>query len=529
MTTIRRRGGLFVASAAVCLVLLSSKTAMGQEANSLRGGRRSLISTNEELYYAELISNSRRLEGGEGGEEGGEEGGQEGEGGEGNNNNGEENGEKQEQQEQQYQEGNNNENQEKEENNDKNEEEGEQEQQQEAEEEVEQEAADEDAAEYNEEDVNEEGGADDDQSNFQNKVQDTVTNAQETMSELVDRFDEDVVNMWSTSPSEWNDELWKVFGVTAGIFTLLLSCILYVFCLCCKDDAEDRRYMETQEGGKRKKNHRGRLFNRMRTHDTDTVASGDDAEKPFVLIEDVENQGADDKSRFGPSTVYANSDAPPDVISPMSSKTGMTGKTGFDTHAGTPRSRHPMDDQTEYTMKTKRQKRGVFAETVDVWSEFLGFTKARSYNSSAFIKRPVPAEDDDIDETDDEITRRSKRRSSSKNSRKSRESRNSRQMRTGTYVAPMQEETEVVSAKSSTSASNKMSEMERVTAPTPVMSNVIAQAADKNSPRRTALMKTKNLLKSMGKNKPKIGNISSMESKEKSLASKNSKSSDKSM
>ncbi len=508
---------MFVATTAVCLVLLSSTTFVGAEANSLRGGHRSLISSdnNKNSYYAELIDNSRRLEGGGGGEGG--EGG-EGQGGEGQQgeNKGEENGEKQEQQQQQYQEGNNEgQDQQKEENNNKNEQEGEQQEQQQ-EEEQEAEEANDDAAENYEEEVAEEEAADDDQSDFVTNVQDTVTSAQDTLSGLMDRFDEDVVNMWSTSPSEWNDELWKVFGVTAGIFTLLLSCLFYIFCLCCSDDREE---LDKDGANQRrwKKNHRGRLFTRMRNGDNETVASEyTNADRPFVLIEDVENNGADDKSRFGPSTVYAKSnDELPDAISPMSSKTG---RTGWETRPASPRSRRPMaDDKTEYTMKTRKShhKNGVIAETVDVWSEFLGFKKQRSYNTEAFMKRQI-AEGDDIDETDDEMTRRSKRRSSSKTSRNSKNSTNSRHMKTGTYMAPTQEETGSVPATSSNA-----SDAERVSAPTPIMSNVIAKAEKNNSNRNTALVKTRNLLKSIGKSKNgKIGNSTSMESKEKSLASK---------
>ena len=105
---------------------------------------------------------------------------------------------------------------------------------------------------------------------------------------------------------------------------------------------------------------------------------------------------------------------------------------------------HEDDDQTKVTkasVKSPRKKKGVLNETVDVWSEFLGFKKVKSYNTLAFIKHR-PREDD----SDDDLTRmsrmsrsrssrtrigRTRRRSSSRAS-----SRRGRHMEAGSYVAP---------------------------------------------------------------------------------------------
>jgi hypothetical protein len=187
----------------------------------------------------------------------------------------------------------------------------------------------------------------------------------------------------------------------------------------------------------------------------------------------------------------------------MSSKTGRLELQRF---AGDS-SRAPINDaETQYTrssMKTRNTaKHGIFNETLDVWSEFLGLKQSKSYNTAAFFKRRETEEADDIDETDDEYTRRSKpRSSSSRNSSISQSSASrARHLETGTYVAPREEGIEH-----------------------PITPKMPPQP---NSPRRTALVKTRNLLKSIGKSKAnRIGNstsITSMDSKEKALSTKGS-------
>ena len=458
MATIRRPGGLFVATTAICVVLMSAMTFV--EAESLRGGRRSLIVSEKKSYYAQEIADTRRRL-----DEGGEDGGGE-----------DQDEEKEEEQEQQYQEGNNEEQGEQQEQN--NEEEGQQ---------------------VEEMEDNNEENADDDGSNF---VQDTFSNA-------MDRFDEDVEYIWSTSPSQWNNELWIVFAAVAGSFTLLLSCFFYMLCVGCSrndvvvgtaDDIKKRRQL---------RKHRGRLSSRMRNNDNDTVATEAD-DKAFTLITDVENNGTmEDKSRLGPTSVYAHTEnASHDCISPMSSKTGRLELQRF---AGDS-SRAPINDaETQYTrssMKTRNtSKHGIFNETVDVWSEFLGLKKSKSYNTAAFFKRRETEEADDIDETDDEYTRRSKpRSSSSRNSSISQGSSSmARRLETGTYVAPRDEGIE-----------HPITPM----VPKPMV------VAEPGSPRRTALVKTRKLLKSIGKSKVnRIGNstsITSTDSKEKALSTKGS-------
>lgn len=506
MSTISRKGGLFVATAAACAILLSSTTFEQVEANgadavvaSLRGGRRDLISTNTNNYYSEAI-NSRRLE----------------EAGEGEQH---EEGEGEEKEEQQNEEGNNN---------------AEEEQVNEEEEVEEEEAAEE------EDGPSQDNADDDDGSNWKSNVQDKYANVQDTFSNLVDRFDEDMEMMWSTSPSEWDEEFWKVFGVVAGTFTFLLSCILFLFCrICSGDHREEEPLIATKEEAdkraRKKWAHRGRLFARGRTNDTSTVGSGttgaddeEDDERPFVLIEDVtKNDSTDDKSKIttvgGTTTLYAEESA----LSPMTVRTGITGFTK-ETPAP-PAQSMSMDSETVMTKGTLKSGKtlntrksgksvpttagGIFNETLDVWSEFLGLKKHK-YNIKP-KKNVNKDEDDNINFTDDDMSRRRPRGRSSTTKSKI------YLMPTGTYVAVQSKSREsgeevepIISEDADSSGSSK-----RLMARTPVTSNASNLASNSSSdresksssPRRTALMKTKKLLKSIGggKNKKRTDSINS--------------------
>jgi len=171
----------------------------------------------------------------------------------------------------------------------------------------------------------------------------------------------------------------------------------------------------------------------------------------------------------------------------------------------------------------KEPRGGIINETVEVWSEFLGFKKSK-YNIPP--RAQTQDEDDDINLTDDEKTRRtsrsrmstssSKRRSPKKRSsseiplsRKSTNNTDERgQMRTGTYTKP-NESSSIDNEIGGETSSVAFPDDENV-AETPIMSNGTgtgtnhARMSKVNSPRRTALIKTKNLLKSFGNNKVKV-------------------------
>ena len=471
MATTRRRGGLFVATAAICFVLLSATTCV--EAESLRG---SLVASGNTSPYTQFIDNNRRRVegGGGGGGEGGGEGGQQGnEGGknEGNNKNEGQNNKNEGQEGQQQQEG---EQKNEGEQNNKNEQEGEQQQQQQEEKQQDQGEEDGQQNEANEEAEEEVAYQyddivySDDQSSDDFNMHDTVVNLQDDISNMLYRFNEDIVAMWSMSPSEWDDEHWTVLGITAGVLTLLLSCICCICCTCFGGNDE-----EIADASKKtpmqKKNHRGRLFNRMRETDADTVASG-------------ATEGADN------TQFHLLDDAVAMSRMPLS-----------------PKSAAPEDDDqtkaTKASVKSPRKKKGVLNEAVDVWSEFLGFKKVKSYNTLAFIKHRARDDDRYLD-TDDDLTRtsrmsrsrssrtrmgRTRRRSSSRAS-----SRRGRHMEAGSYVAPTE----------------SSSDRNRLGAQTPVITNTEPSSprstrSRSNSRTRGVLLKTRSILKSFSKDSTK--------------------------
>lgn len=540
------------ATAVACVVLVAmsaTKQTVVVEANltdaiatSLRGGRRALVPSDtankgKGNYYDNPIitsasTNTRRLEDGGAEEE----------------DNGEEEEEEEEEQEQQQ------------ENNY-----GEQEEEEEQQEEEEQE---EENAQNGDEAMDDDGNGNGGQS-------DTVSNIKESFQSFMDRFDEDVINMWSTSPSEWDDEFWKVFGIVAGVFSVLLSCIFYICCLCCSGSSDDENgkamIVGTQsEADMRSKNkrHRGRFFARSRSGDTETEGGDEtehtgrnttnDWESPFVLIEDVEKddtftQGSKLAAHLT-SPVYAQgSDGGDggenyDTLSPLSSNSktehgiGMAESTAaipspVSRSAATtiPTISQDYDDDAKGKALKKNSSvlqepsGGIVGETMDVWSEFLGFKKSK-YNM-----QPDDVvsgdEDEDIDLTDDERTRRTSRSgrvasSSSKRKSSSRKSvsrvksggdtttsqkltQNPGQMRISAYTSPVEVNstagsTDPITAEGTSSVATD----NKLTAETPVMSNSMHSKPTKTgtSPRKTALLKTKNLLRSFGSNGTKNKN-----------------------
>jgi len=507
---------LIVTAAAVFAVLLSATSLETVEANltgvvdtSLRGGRRALVPAGSSSYLSAPSIQSRRAEDADAEAEG----------------------------DQQQQE----------DNDDAAEEEQEEEQQEEEEEEV---AEEENANEMNNANMNDDGNAygNDDQS-------DIVTNVQESWGDLMNRFDEDVGDMWQTSPSEWDEEHWKVFGIVGGIFTILLSCVLYMCCLCCSGSDYDEKDMlvATQSQAderKRKKNaHRGRLFTRSQSGDTheDSLHNGHkNWESPFVLIEDVDKNDTFDQTALtnaGMSTAYTRGT---DIgMTPMSSKTDTM--NDFSTRAlASPASKHTtsipanptasIDDvETRASRATshgsrrrraqakrmlKEPSRGIVSEAVDVWSEFLGFKKSKYTLQPEMSKTEdhddvYHDEDDDINLTDDEKTRRKNRSrysassntSSQKKSKKSNDAEAPGQMRTGTYTSPEEVDMSasvdpVASEEALSSSTQKLSSIGKTTIDHPSLNSSSLhnnpRISKANSPRRTALLKTKNLLRSFG-------------------------------
>ena len=250
------------------------------------------------------------------------------------------------------------------------------------------------------------------------------------VADLRDRFESDVATMWNTSPGEWDEEIWKDFGIVAGIVVGLLAFLCLCCCCCCRsgNDGKDLNALTQEEADarrKKKRGHRGRFFHRNRSEDTDCSRSEHtDWSSPFVLIEDVEKddtfktQGSKSTTAIGgiaTSPVYTRGGASADVeadgyatLSPLSSNSKAEMQSPGNT-SGAPSVPNLNDDASGVNGKTLKKNSsvlqessgGIVGETLDVWSEFLGFKKTK-YN----IKADEIDEDSAIEETDDERERR---------------------------------------------------------------------------------------------------------------------------
>ena len=250
------------------------------------------------------------------------------------------------------------------------------------------------------------------------------------VADLRDRFESDVATMWNTSPGEWDEEIWKDFGIVAGIVVGLLAFLCLCCCCCCRsgNDGKDLNALTQEEADarrKKKRGHRGRFFHRNRSEDTDCSRSEHtDWSSPFVLIEDVEKddtfktQGSKSTTAIGgiaTSPVYTRGGASADVeadgyatLSPLSSNSKAEMQSPGNT-SGAPSVPNLNDDASGANGKTLKKNSsvlqessgGIVGETLDVWSEFLGFKKTK-YN----IKADEIDEDSAIEETDDERERR---------------------------------------------------------------------------------------------------------------------------
>jgi hypothetical protein len=405
------------------------------------------------------------------------------------------------------------------------------------------------------------------------------------IADLRDRFDSDVVTMWNTSPGEWDEEIWKDFGIVAGIIVGLLAFLCLCCCCCCRggggNNGKELNAITQEEADarrKKKRGHRGRFFHRNRSEDTDCSRSEHtDYTSPFVLIEDVEKDDTfkthGSKSTAGvggtaTSPVYGRGGASADIdgdayatLSPLSSNSKTTMQSPG-ARLAVPSLNEDDDGANGKTLKKnssvlQEPSGGIVGETVDVWSEFLGFKKTK-YN----MKTTEVDEDSAIDETDDERERRggvrigrssarSRRKSSSKKDivvvSNSDETNTSKKLMgsvgsvhtdtvadvvdvaaavstTGTTgagsisgeAADTTANIEGTSAPSSTTSTN--SSINKMTTETPIMSNAKSSTKSPRHSSRKNFLKTKNLLRSFGSgNKIKTNNNKEQDSKEESL------------
>ena len=308
-------------------------------------------------------------------------------------------------------------------NNNENNEEEEQEEEAEEEEEQEEEQGEEDKEEE-QEDQNRNGS--EDEANNENNDAAGEGYFDELVSNMKNRFESDVASMWKTSPSEWDGEIWKDFGIFLGIVAGLMTLFCLCCCLCCRGGDNNGKGLSamTESEAKARRHNRGRFFfRRNRSDDSggfDTDATVDDHTSPFVLIEDVDKTNSfithDTKSMgagTGISTGGIGTSKTDEkgiaycTLSPLSTHT----KTNCVNERTTVSNTNGEDALGKRSSVIPEPSKGIVGETVDVWSEFLGLKKAK-YN----IKSKYAIADDEtsgIDTTDDEQQIDQRKKSSS--------------------------------------------------------------------------------------------------------------------
>ncbi|KAL3918648.1 MAG: hypothetical protein SGILL_004136 [Bacillariaceae sp.] len=239
------------------------------------------------------------------------------------------------------------------------------------------------------------------------------------------RVDGDLYNMWNSSPSEWITEYWEVLAVFGVLFFLVGVLLCYVFCIvpCCStyDSTQGRegdmgdphaggRVVGTEsEMEKHLENKKRRLFGRRKkttASDEDTVTDAEDYEAPFIRMDDVGETPSQAAASSPVSTFMSASSAYPEdsdtVPQALSSNTEGALSPRSTTSGGevqSPKKERSVRMASVRGKKGRRSKQGqkggssLWSETVDVWSEFLGF-KNTTYNIRGADKSDLLAKND---------------------------------------------------------------------------------------------------------------------------------------
>jgi hypothetical protein len=225
------------------------------------------------------------------------------------------------------------------------------------------------------------------------------------------RVDGDLYNMWNSSPSQWVTEYWEVLAVFGALFFLVGVLLCYVCCIvpCCSpyESNDSRGHAEIGDphaGGravatesemeKHLQNKKRRFFGRNKrskaASDGDTVTDTEDYEAPFIRMDDVNeapSQEADMSPAFtaGATTPMSDASTTPEECDTVpqnnSSYTegAMSPRSATSAVPQSPRKKDGSNRMSSTRRKSRRSKYGfkegssLWEETVDVWSEFLGF------------------------------------------------------------------------------------------------------------------------------------------------------------
>lgn len=170
--------------------------------------------------------------------------------------------------------------------------------------------------------------------------------------DLVDRVEQDVNEMWTLSPSEWNIEEWEVFAAFLLCLAIVLCCLCCVLCIipCCLDDSPERVVMTAEEWKDKNKN---LLENQSDTDASSTKSDEDDNESQKIFKVPSTSQVSEAISAQQPPV--------------ETQEVGDQNKTsGVQEESTRPESKQQWD-----------RAYFVAKEVVGVWSEFLGFESGK--------------------------------------------------------------------------------------------------------------------------------------------------------
>jgi hypothetical protein len=214
------------------------------------------------------------------------------------------------------------------------------------------------------------------------------------VTDLLFRIDEDMYEMWNNSPSQWAAEYWEVLVVLGSLVFFVLMCVCYVCCIvpfCANknrrenDDDDDVGYGDPHSGGrmvatpsemeKHLQAKKRRLFGKNKSASTKTInEEEEDYEAPFVRMDDNGNPSyAEEINGTNPGSPRSGGEES-DVLPHDYSE--------YTDGAISPRS---VSKKKKSFLKSSRKSgfkndnSNLFIETIDVWSEFLGF-KNTKYN-----------------------------------------------------------------------------------------------------------------------------------------------------
>jgi hypothetical protein len=233
------------------------------------------------------------------------------------------------------------------------------------------------------------------------------------VNDILYRIDEDMVQMWNNSPSQWAEEYWEVLAVFGSAVFLVLMCLCYVCCIMpfCGGDGsspppgkDGLEYGDPHSGGrvvatpsemeKRLQSKKRRFLGRNK--DSDRMGDdpdGTDYEAPFIRMDDTDRShstaggGPASPTSLGDDVPHTESEYTDGAISPQSVRKKRGSRTS----------------RRYGSSKSERPRRNLWTETVDVWSEFLGF-KNTTYNirqsSRSSSRRADVYHDEDEDVVD---------------------------------------------------------------------------------------------------------------------------------